>query len=485
MRIKSLHLHSGLLSGSYELGNVTVITSRHNKAGKTTLLRCLLYAIGYPIPSMRGFDFSEVEFQISIITDEGTNIQLSRLGSTIEFFRAGSNEGVKYSLPASQNDLHKVLFGIENELLLNNLLGTFYFDQEKGWTLLNRGKVIGSIHFSIEEFLLGLIDRPIAEERRRLAVIKDEIQKYKYMLNVAQYQLALSASGDAVAFDTPAEEITREILRLRNKRKPLENEVRRLKAAIKGNEEFRRYIDSMRLRVQVPNGEPIPVTAKTIVGFSDTREYLQAKLSNAQERIANIDNQIFELKGRQSKTESLVTVQTSIQRFAEELSRVLIDVPAVERILASLSKQKKQLEDYIRNILIHERIVIDSLSKSIISYLSEFGIDAQFGKDIFTHDLKSFSGTIFHLQVFAFTISYAKLVRERTGRALPLIIDSPSGREVEKDTVNKMLTILRRDFMDHQIIIATIYNPMLPSQTTIELVNGVVDFASGGNGDDN
>ena len=484
MRIKLLHLRSGLLTGSYKFGNVTVVTSRHNKAGKTTLLRCLLYALGYPIPSMRGLDFSEVDFQISIITGDGSNIQLNRLGSTIELLRSGSSEGVKYSLPACQNDLHKVLFGIDNELLLDNLLGTFYFDQEKGWTLLNRGKVIGSIHFSIEDFLLGLIGRPITEERRRLTVIKDEIQKYKYMLNVAQYQQALSESGDAVAFDTPAEEVMREILRLRNKRKPLENEVRRLRAAIKGNEEFRRYIDSMRLRVQVPNGEPIPVTAKTLVGFSDTREYLQAKLSNAQERMANIDNQISELEGRQSKTESLVMVQTSIQRFAEELSHVVIDAPAVERILASLNKQKKQIEDFIRNILIRERTVVDSLSKSIISYLGEFGIDAQFGRDIFTHDLKSFSGTIFHLQVFAFTISYAKLVRERTGCILPLIIDSPSGREVEKDTVNKMLAILRRDFVDHQIIIATIYDPMLTSQTTIELINGVIDFSSGGNDDD-
>ena len=160
------------------------------------------------------------------------------------------------------------------------------------------------------------------------------------------------------------------------------------------------------------------------------------------------------------------------------MSHVVIDVPSVERILASLTKQRKEIEGFIRNILIRERTVVDSLSKSVIGYLSEFGIDARVGSDIFTHDLKSFSGAIFHLQVFAFTLSYAKLVRERTGCILPLIIDSPNGREVEKDTVKKMLSILLRDFSDHQIIIATIYDPMLPSQKTIELVNGVVNFSS-------
>ena len=478
MRIKSLTVRDGLLSHSYEFDNVTVVFSRHNKAGKTTLLRCILYALGYPIPSMKGFELGGVEFTISISAADGNDINLRRIGATVELSRPDSDKVLKFSLPALQNDLHKIIFGIDNEIVLNNLLGAFYFDQEKGWTLLNRGKVIGSIHFSIEDFLLGIIGRPITEERNRLTVIKDEIRKYKYMLNVAQYQLELSASGDAVPFDTPAEEIMREISRLRNKRKPLENEARRLRGTIRGNEDFRKYIDSMCLRVEVPNREPIPVTSKNLVGFSDTKEYLHAKLSNVQAQIASIDNQISQLEGRQTKTESLVTVQTSIQRFAEELSHVVIDAPSVERILASLTKQRKEIEGFIRNILIRERTVVDSLSKSVIGYLNEFGIDPRFGSDIFTHDLKSFSGTIFHLQVFAFTISYAKLVRERTGCVLPLIIDSPNGREVEKDTVDKMLSILLRDFSNHQIIIATIYDPMLPSQKTINLVDGVVNFPS-------
>lgn len=476
MRIKSLTVRDGLVSSSYEFDKITVVTSCHNKAGKTTLLRCILYALGYPIPSMCGFNLEEAMFRIYIVTDDGTDIQLERFGATIELLRPKAKEVFKYTLPAQQNDLHKILFGIENELVLDNLLGTFYFDQEKGWTLLNRGKVIGSIHFSIEEFLLGLIGRPITKEMGQLKVIKDEIRKYKYMLKVAQYQIELKESGDAVPFDTPAEGILREIIRLRNKRRPLENELRRVNAAIKSNGEFRRYIDSMRLRVQVPNGEPIPVTAKTLVGFSDTTDYLRAKLTNIQNQIESIDNQISKLEGWQTKTDALVTVQTSIQRFAEELSHVVVDAPAVERILASLNKQKRQIEDFIHSILIREGTVVKSLTKSVMDYLNEFGVDAKFGSDIFTHDLKSFSGTIFHLQVFAFTISYAKLVREQTGRLLPLIIDSPNGREVEKDTVSKMLTILRRDFIDHQIIIATIYDPKLPSQKTIELINGVVGF---------
>ena len=35
--------------------------------------------------------------------------------------------------------------------LIDNLLGAIYIDQEKGWTLLNRGKAIAGVHFNINE----------------------------------------------------------------------------------------------------------------------------------------------------------------------------------------------------------------------------------------------------------------------------------------------------------------------------------------------
>ncbi len=478
MKIQSLYVRDGLSVGRYEFGDTTVVFSQHNKAGKTTLLRCILYALGYPIPSMKDLDFAKMEFSIVVQSDSGVVMELRRFGAALELSHVGSQEIATYSLPSDQNEVHKILFGINDETVLDNLLGAFYLDQEKGWTLLNRGIVIGRIHFSIEDFLRGLIGQPCTTEVKRLVAVDKEIKKYQYMLNVARYKAELNDSGDAVPFDTPAEEITKEILCLRNERKPLENEVRRLRTAVKNNAEFKKYINKMQLRVQTEDGRTIPVTANNLVGFLDMSDFVRAKLATAESRIAKIDNQIDELEKRQSATEELVSVETSLQRFASELSRIRIDEASVERILKSLKDQKQLLHEKIRGILLKNRTAVDGLAKSIKEYLLEFGLDAKFGKDIFTKDLKSFSGTIFHLQVFAFTISYAKLVRELKGCKLPLIIDSPHGREVERDTVKKMMEILQRDFSDHQIIIATIYNPELPAQKTIELVDSVMHLGS-------
>ena len=41
---------------------------------------------------------------------------------------------------------------------------------------------------------------------------------------------------------------------------------------------------------------------------------------------------------------------------------------------------------------------------------------------------------------------------------LPIILDSPSGREVSEENVRKMMEILKRDFSNHLIIIASIHD---------------------------
>ena len=98
----------------------------------------------------------------------------------------------------------------------------------------------------------------------------------------------------------------------------------------------------------------------------------------------------------------------------------------------------------------------------------EFGLDEKYYRDIFTKDLKSLSGAIFHKLVFAFKLSYIKVITEKIGVALPIILDSPSGREVETVTVQMMLDVLQRDFSNHQIIIASIVNYNLKNKNIIE-----------------
>ena len=73
-----------------------------------------------------------------------------------------------------------------------------------------------------------------------------------------------------------------------------------------------------------------------------------------------------------------------------------------------------------------------------------------------------------HKIVFSFKLAYIKLIKEKTGIVLPIVLDSPTGREVEHNTVEVMLKIIQRDYPEHQLIVASIHDYDLKEKELIE-----------------
>lgn len=112
------------------------------------------------------------------------------------------------------------------------------------------------------------------------------------------------------------------------------------------------------------------------------------------------------------------------------------------------------------------------LHNCISAYAQELDVNETYvapNKDyIFRNDRKSLTGTILHKIVFSFRLTYIKLIREKTGIVLPIVLDSPTGRKVEHSTVEKMLQVIQRDYPDHQLIVASIYGYNLKDKKIIE-----------------
>ena len=96
---------------------------------------------------------------------------------------------------------------------------------------------------------------------------------------------------------------------------------------------------------------------------------------------------------------------------------------------------------------------------------------------IFTNDLKSLSGTILHKIVFSFKLAYIRLIRDKTGMILPIVLDSPTGREVKHSTIEEMLHVIQRDYSDHQLFVASIYDYDLRDKKIIEFTDGLFSSA--------
>ena len=124
----------------------TLIYSNKNSVGKTTLIRILLYSMVYNVPSTKGLSFKKLNLKLQIDCD-GNKEVIERYGNRVVAF---SNIFFMDSV-RDRNELHSRMSGISDPQILKNILALVYFDQEKGWTLLNRGTVIGGIKFKIED----------------------------------------------------------------------------------------------------------------------------------------------------------------------------------------------------------------------------------------------------------------------------------------------------------------------------------------------
>lgn len=475
MIIKELSLKEGLLEKRISFSDcVNMIYSEENSVGKTTLVRTILYALGYPIPSTRGIKFEDMEF----------NLTVENSGNTFKIYRHNSyftiddgNEQIGYSLPSDFYEVNKKIVGIDSIEVVDNLLGAFYMDQEKGWTLLNRGKVIGNIPFNIESLVRGLGGKSCDDQLKELEAVKRQIKKYEYMHSVASYQEEISKAGEDLIFDISDEVIDRKIELLRAEGRPIQEELNQIKNILRKNKLLTEYISELKLIVQSSTGEEIPVTQSTLIGYIDNSEMLVARREILAGQIDQINRQIKLLESQKQKEEGLFKVQTVIQSFDADISKIQVDAIATQRIIDRLKRQKKKIQEEIRKQTKSGNNIVEELHKCISSYATELGVSETYvapNKDyIFTNDLKSLSGTILHKIVFSFKLAYIKLIREKTSVILPIIMDSPSGREVKYETVQEMLQIVIRDFPDHQLIIASIHDFMIDGENLIKLENSL------------
>lgn len=209
------------------------------------------------------------------------------------------------------------------------------------------------------------------------------------------------------------------------------------------------------------------------------KEILVARREMLAAEIAHINRKIVTLEAQKKKEQTIVKVQTVIEEFDADISKIHVDAIATQKVIDKLKLERKKLQEEIRRLTKSDNDIVEALHKCISTYAQEFGVSETYvapQKDyIFTNDLKSLSGTILHKIVFSFKLAYIKLIREKTGLILPILLDSPSGREVKLSTIQDMLRILQRDYGQHQIIIASINDFDMKNKKVIEFKGRLFD----------
>lgn len=439
---------------------INLIFSKKNSQGKTTLLRLLMYSLGYKIPNTKAIKFENcfVETKVTINTK---NYVLTRQGDYIE---VKDENGLKHEfvLQDEQDSLHSFLFGTKNTDILHNLLGCFYVDQEKGWTLLNRGVVIGSNRFNVAELLRGLTDRDCSNLKKEIRQIETELSKYKKMLDISEYRQQLYEEQGSLIYENYDDANQKELDNLYLQKSVYEKELKNLKSAYNDNQSFKKYIEKMKLYVVSEDGKEIPVNSKTIKNFNETVDLLRARQKIIAAEISAINRRIEKLDTIVEKEQiSFNTTNDIIKDFDKKISSFDIDYTGIQELITALEKKRKLLKAELTIKTKQNNDVLISMYHNIEAYAKELSLEKYINLRtdfIFTHNLKELSGAILHKIVFSFKLGFIIEAEKYLGFKLPIILDSPSGKEIDPKNVEKMMEILQRDFKDNQIIIASIHD---------------------------
>lgn len=481
MIFRSIRIKEGLFDRTVSFSSkFNLIHSDRNSCGKTTLLRFLLYGIGYKIPSTRKIKFHQCEVETVIENSQGNEIRLIRGQS--EYIEVISNgETRTFVLPEQQIELHKLLFGIDNVDILNNLLGAYYVDQEKGWTLLNRGTVIGSIHFNIEELIRGLSNIKCADKIKRRAQLNREISKYKQMYSVALYRETIDKETKPILVHKYNNETSAYLDRLLIEQKQIKDELQRIDDVLSDNKRTKKFIAKMKLLIRTSDDKIIPVTENNVVGLTDSIDFLISKRKILSQRYNKLSVKISEVRNEisfENEQQSLFQAETQIERFDKDIAKLPLDQLSIKRTLDQLKKELKKLNEEIATFTNTNNKFSSLISKNIRKYTEELNLgdkDSIPVSYLFTSNLKELSGAILHKMVFAFRLAYIIAIESSTGQKFPIILDSPHGKEVDTENVRLMMDVLQRDFYDHQIIVASIYEYGIPEVNTIRLKDRLIE----------
>ena len=480
MKIKSIYISQGMFcTERYFEPGFNLIFSEKNSTGKTTLMRCILYGLGYAIPGIKKFHIETSSIKVVLEKDDRTLVTLNRNASdSIELIEGDTQ--YSYVLPVQAKELHEKIYGTDNEDIINNLLGAIYADQEKGWTLLNRGKAIAGVHFNIDELIRGLSGRNCTDILLRKKKVEENLKKYKQILNIAEYRESIASTGGSLTRDSYNRERLLKLDQLRVERDAIKKEIKRLDENIKNNKKTIELIDDMKLLIRLDSGEEICVTRDMVVGATDSIDLLQAKKKLLIPRLERIlkEIEILELEIKEEEQQlSLFPTESLADVFDRKMTDVDISPVDVKRVIGDLEKERKALGDQISQFTNDSNDATQSMIKTVQKYMGELGdseAEKMTWRYLFTRNLKELSGAVLHKTVFSFRLAYIIEIEKALGIKLPIFLDSPKGKEVDDINIGKMMQILQRDFSDNQIIIASIYH-YVPNEHVIEMKEQLLD----------
>ncbi|GEM_PF-4724836 len=461
IKFNSLKIIDGFNHFEYRFDKNNLFFSKEvNTAGKTTFLRILLYSLGFNVSSTRGYRFKNIE----------TILEMSNADSTIVLKRSSFAKIIlqiaefkkTIHLPKERNSLHSMVFGIEEPNVLNNILGVFYIDQDNGWSWFVKGTVIGKTNkFDAMELMAGISGSDIHDLQNKIGKIHEHLRTLRVIKSTSSYFRQEKSENSLFNEETKVSELRKErgLLQFRINQK--KNEVRRIEKSYRNNNSFINSIEELHLSIETKDGERIPVNKSNLVDYEDNQEYLKYSIKALNLELNILQN---DLKILDQELES-IELPINTPDLSSLVSTFFVDnnlsVERISNLEKQYKKELKELEEEKSQRISLKSDFSQELFERVYYFANKLNVASSLddsSKNIFKQNLSIYSGAIKSKIALAYRLAYLKFIAKSMNIYLPIIIDSPRNNEVSAFNVDLMLNLIKEDFRDHQVFIASIYN---------------------------
>ena len=468
---------------SCEFDKLSLIWSKDNSYGKTTLIRFILYAFGFDVPSTKRIKLDKYWTEL-VIDNPSKKVVRNNNYFVVECLDCDCKK--EFDLSTSSLNAHSFLFGLNNVRVIDNLLGTFYIDQEKGWTLLNRGKVISSrIGFNIEEFIIGLSNKDTSSFDARIDKLQEDIDRYSAIFNVVSLS---EEQQQGYKEEEQLSDLKCIKSNLKSAIREKEKQRKEIKTIFDNNNKLIEIIESYRIMVRIPQSkEEVRVTKENIIDYGINQFMLGSQINEIDIEIEQLKKELAENDVLLQEYDGLINVDEASKQIMAQVKATNLNQTKLETLIESLKAEKRQLEEERNTLVSHDCLVENFLSEKIKSFAEKLKVfDRYVNKEknyLKTRNLKEYTGALYHKVTLCYRLAYYSIVKEYLNLELPFIIDSPGSAEVKPEGMAEMLSLVK-DVVKEQIIVSSIYENELgiPESKKIELTNGI--FGDIGNNDD-
>ena len=440
-----------------------LIYSKDNSMGKTSFVRFILHSLLFKISSTQNINMNDYDTSIVIENDDGQIITIDRNGPLASVHINDRTMTKNISNDDERINMQASVFGIDNKTLLNNLLGTFYIDQDVGWSMVNRGDVTASYNsFDVVDFILSFSNETKLEEiQSEISYVTKEINKYDAIKSLATTEIVNEAKSEYV-LDDEIKGLILEKARLTELLAIARQNLRLLEQSYKSNENFLNVIDEYRILVKNGNDKFV-LKKEHIVDSNIDLGMVKASLSEERMKIKQLESEIKSLEETiEAKGMELVNVEDLSNQIVRGIKQNnAVSLSTLEAIIAKHKKSKSTLEERKRTLAKESEDVFESLREDIAFMAKELDIGEEYidkvDQLVKLRNVSLWSGLVLSKAVLCYRYAYLKLLERKLGIKMPFIIDSPGASELTEDNSCSLTNKIIEQLPNHQIIVSTIH----------------------------